>query len=191
MEYLNITDLIIAGIVLVSVIVGYQCGFIKTVLGLFSSLFSIILTYLLYPVLLKTPLYDSLSLWALNATQSLLKNSFLSEQASQVALNIIFILVLFFVIKFVIKILIGMIDIIAKIPVIKQINKLGGAAGGFLSGVLIVYFVLGVLFIAKDSLNEPAKQAYQAIDQSVIGKNVYDNNFILNALHINQKDAEE
>ena len=191
MEYLNIVDMVIAAIVLLSVIVGYQCGFIKTVLGLFSNIFSIVLTYLLYPVLLKSPLYDSLSLWAFNAAQSLLKNSFLSEQAVQVSLNIIFILILFFVIKLVVKMLIGMIDVIAKIPVIKQINKLGGAIGGFLSGMLIVYFILGVLFIAKDSLNEPAKEAYKAIDQSVIGKNIYDNNFILNALHMNQKNKEE
>lgn len=191
MEYLNITDLIIVGVVVLSVIVGYQCGFIKTVLGLFSSIISILLTYLLYPVLLKTPYYDSLSLWAMNATQTFLKNSFLSEQVAQVALNIIFILLLFFIIKIVVKLLIGMIDIIAKIPVIKQVNKLGGAIGGLLSGVLIVYFILGVLFLAKDAIHEPAKEAYQAIDHSVIGKSIYDNNFILNALNLNHQEDRQ
>lgn len=67
---------------------------------------------------------------------------------------------------------------ITKIPVIKQVDKLGGIAYGLIEGMLIVYVVLGI--ISLTSLMWTDNGAIVAIKESFIGEMLYNNNIILN-----------
>ena len=67
---------------------------------------------------------------------------------------------------------------ITKIPVIKQVDKLGGIAYGLIEGMLIVYVVLGI--ISLTSLMWTDNGAILAIKESFIGEMLYNNNIILN-----------
>ena len=67
-------------------------------------------------------------------------------------------------------------SLIAKLPVIKQFDKLGGIIYGALEGLIIVYFALAVISfitpVTKGNLQ-------QDINKSYIGGLMYQNNLLL------------
>jgi len=71
-------------------------------------------------------------------------------------------------------------NIIAKLPIIKQFNKLGGIIFGCLKGVLIVYFILAVLLVLQPMMKD--LKLYSDMNKSFIGNMMYNNNFILHIL---------
>ena len=83
----------------------------------------------------------------------------------------ILVTIILLVLKFVLK-------IFTKVPVISQIDKLGGTIIGILEGALIVYIVISIISIIQPSPNngEPA----QSIDASYVGSYIYENNVLRN-----------
>ncbi|NLD50262.1 MAG: CvpA family protein [Clostridiaceae bacterium] len=66
---------------------------------------------------------------------------------------------------------------IAKLPVFKQMDKLGGFAFGALEGLMTVYIVFTILMLFSAS---PAfKDFFDAVEGSLIAKFFYQNNFIV------------
>lgn len=67
---------------------------------------------------------------------------------------------------------------ITKLPVFKQIDKLGGFSIGAVEGLLTVYiiFTLLLLFASSPSF----VKIFEAIESSKVAKFFYDNNFIVN-----------
>ena len=70
-------------------------------------------------------------------------------------------------------------SLITKLPVIKQFDKLGGIIYGLIEGLVITYIALAIIsFIApttKGTLTEK-------INESYIGKQMYNNNLLLNII---------
>lgn len=69
-------------------------------------------------------------------------------------------------------------ELIANLPIIKMFNKSGGLIYGVLKGFFTVYLILAVF-----SLISPIIYDYgviQAIQDSALGRGMYDNNLILN-----------
>jgi len=67
---------------------------------------------------------------------------------------------------------------IAKLPVFRQIDKLGGFAFGAVEGLLSVYIIIAVLMLFNAASKFGA--IFTAIDNSVLAKFFYQNNFIVN-----------
>ena len=67
---------------------------------------------------------------------------------------------------------------IAKLPVFKQIDKLGGFALGAVEGLLTVYIVGAVLMLF--SAAPYFKPVFESIEASIVAKFFYQNNFIIN-----------
>lgn len=75
------------------------------------------------------------------------------------------------------KFLIGVLDIIAKLPVLKGVNKLFGAVAGTIQGLLVVWLLMFVIAIACTSQFGQTMIGY--INESSILTFFYENNAIM------------
>ena len=83
-----------------------------------------------------------------------------------------------------VRVILVLISLFAKIltdlPVMKQVDKLGGLAYGAIEGIVIVYAVLAV--ISLTSVIWANNAVVTAIAKSSLGEMLYNNNIILNLL---------
>lgn len=97
---------------------------------------------------------------------------------AEVVVSIISLVVLFVAVRFGLMLLRFVLSGVAKLPVFKQIDKIGGLAFGAVEGFLMVYIILAVLMLFQTT---PAfSDVFTAIDSSAAAKFFYNNNFIIN-----------
>ena len=99
--------------------------------------------------------------------------------ARELSINIIrfaIFLILLIGLKIAIRCISALANLIAKIPLIKQFNALGGILYGLIRGFVIVF--VGLMIIQFVTNMEPNNKAYQYIEESYITKPLYDNNII-------------
>ncbi len=101
----------------------------------------------------------------------------LAENISVIIINISVAVVLFIGTKFALVFVKVLADIVGKIPLIKQFNKAGGIIYGIASGIVRVYLILAVISIIVPLLNDSS--LVQAINESIIGNSMYNNNLLL------------
>ncbi len=70
--------------------------------------------------------------------------------------------------------------LIAKLPVIKQCDKLGGIIYGILEAFIILYVLLAIISFIAPTLNNT--EFIEAINKSFIGNMLYNNNLLLKIL---------
>ena len=98
------------------------------------------------------------------------KNGMLSEGSKTLSINIIYwgtMILLFLISKICLLLIKSLADLIAKLPVLKQFNELGGALYGLLRGLLIIYVILMIINLIisvnpKSELNEIMNETYVA-----------------------------
>lgn len=103
--------------------------------------------------------------------------------SDNVAVNIIRIgvaLAVFIISKLILIFINVFVDLIGKLPIIKQFNKAGGTIYGVIQGILIVYIVFAVISLIAPMLNNT--DFLEQINNSLIGNMVYNNNIILKLL---------
>jgi len=204
-----LVDLILIAIIALFTFIGYKQGLVKSVIKIMSFFIAIIISFILYiPISnaiidntnidenikeamvqkilpenteanedTKIDIQDSL-------TQKLIgdANNTVSEVAQAFTVKLIrvaVLLILFIVIKIVLRIVLALTSIIDKIPGLKQINKAGGTIYGFIKGVIIVFTVLGVIYLASPLMGEDTAKT---IDNTIITKAMYNNNILLNII---------
>ncbi len=101
----------------------------------------------------------------------------LAENLSIMIVNIGVAIVLFIGTKFALIFVKALADILGKIPLIKQFNKAGGIIYGVASGIVRVYLILAVISIIVPVLANGS--IIDAINSSMIGKMMYNNNILL------------
>ena len=85
--------------------------------------------------------------------------------------------ILLFIIARILLILLKFVtSLIAKLPVIKQCDKLGGIIYGFIEGLVIVYVVLAIISFVSPMMNGSLADL---IDNSYLGSAMYNNNLLL------------
>ena len=100
-----------------------------------------------------------------------------SGQLSVLIIKVIAFICLYILARLVLLLFKSVANLIAKLPIIKQFNKLGGFIFGLLKGLLIVYFVLAVLLVLHPMMKDV--KLYSYMNKSIIGNVMYNNNFIL------------
>ena len=107
-------------------------------------------------------------------------SDYISGYIANIIINIIISILIFIVIYIAIKIIINALQLAVKVPVLKQINSLGGGLLGLVWGVIIIWCLMTVmmLFITTPVFNTIINN----IDRSILGKILYDNNIIMNVL---------
>ena len=85
-------------------------------------------------------------------------------------------IVLFIVARILLIFLRFITALIAKLPVIKQFDKLGGIIYGVIEGLIIIYVLLAIISFVSPMTNGALTNA---IEQSYIGSMMYNNNLLL------------
>lgn len=184
-------DLILICFIALFAFAGMKKGFIKTIVGLVSTLISLALTLLAYPVfsdlLHKLGVGEAITEIILSVIS---KNEQVNlglgimertaEASSVVVVNVISFIAVIILTKFVLTLLIKSLNIITKLPVIKQANALLGMVAGVLSGILISYTLIGVLAALND--NNVILAVKEHLDSSLIAVLMYRDNAITEVL---------
>ena len=197
-----LVDVIIIVIILISVLLAYKKGFAKLAVSLFAFLIAIILMFLLYRPIsnlvinttyidetIENAIYekvnevmesgDSKNAENVDILTESVKNNTLPQTAHSLSIYIVqggVMILLYIVIRIVLRFISALTDLITKLPVLKQINKAGGIMYGLLRGILIVYVALLIINVVG-SIN-PSNSIHQNIEESTMGKMMYDNNIL-------------
>lgn len=103
-----------------------------------------------------------------------------ARSATLLIVDIACVIAVYLIAKIVLQIFTILVDIVAKLPVIKQFNELGGLIYGVFEGVLIIFIVFTLIAVFA-----PLTGSYilpNAIMESHIGSIFYNNNIFLNII---------
>lgn len=192
-------DLGILLIILISTFVGYKKGLIKVAFGLLSFVIALIIALLLYkpisnfitnytpiPEKIETQIESRISSADERETQNFvsnyyrnIKNASTSLIAHNIATSIINIssaLIVFILSRILLFFLKFSTDLIAKLPLIKQFNHIGGFLYGLVAGFLIIYLLFTIITVIAPMIN--VNKVITLINSSIIGNIMYNNNII-------------
>ena len=205
-----IVDLVILGIILLCIIIGYVRGLTGALIKILSFVLSIVIAFILFiPVSnlvinntkidenleksiremildnnegkeekMPEAITDYIGQKVEQATDSA-KETIVDNTARDVSLTIVKAgtwIVLFIIARILLILLKYITALIAKLPVIKQCDKLGGIIYGLLEGLIIVYVLLAIISFASPMMGE---SILDSINQSYVGSMMYNNNLIL------------
>lgn len=102
----------------------------------------------------------------------------IAETIATKAIEILTCVVLFILTRIVLVILKFFTETLANLPLVKQLNEIGGIAYGIATGIIIVYIILTIMYIVI-SIKGNGEIA-KAIEESYIAKFLYNNNIIIN-----------
>ncbi len=88
-------------------------------------------------------------------------------------------LLIFIIIKIALRFVTALTNLITRLPLLKQVNKLGGTLYGIIKGILLVYTILAVIYLITPLLQN---NVTENINKSIITKTLYNNNIILNVI---------
>lgn len=199
-----LVDLIVVGIIALFTFLGYKQGLVKAAIKILSFFIAIIVALLLYKPISNvivnntqidenitntimekiTPegiastdeveMTDNLAIKLVGEATSTIEE--ISNAFAIKLIEVCVLLLLYIVVKIALRFILALTDIITKLPLIKQINKLGGTIYGVVKGVIMVYVILGIIYLIAPIMN---KNVSNAINNSFITKNLYNNNIIL------------
>ncbi|HHW67756.1 MAG: hypothetical protein PWP07_196 [Epulopiscium sp.] len=102
---------------------------------------------------------------------------YIAGYIANICINIISMVIVFFVVSVGLRILIGIMDILSKLPVINSVNRLFGLIFGFASGVLKIWVFFIVLFIFQS--NPAFEKIFLLLENSTYAKYLYEYNYLL------------
>lgn len=198
-----ILDLIVILIIALFTFIGYKQGLIKSAIKIASFFIAIIIALVLYKpvstlIINNTTIDDKIentiiekvtpegmkpedeASQATKIPQGFIveANNSIKDIANTTTIKIIevcIVLVLYIIARIALKFVAALGDLIAKIPILKQFNKLGGTIFGLIKGLLIVYVILAVVYLISPLLKENTSNK---IEKSMLTKNMYNNNLI-------------
>lgn len=202
----GIIDIIILVFILLSAIGGYRKGLILLGIHLFAFVLALLISFVLYRpignIIINTTQVDETIQATIqknaetmvntkgfenDLTKSLVEsaeNGMLPEVSKELAYNIVYLgtmIVLFLVLRVCLMLVNTVANAISKLPVLDQVNKLGGAAYGVVRGIIITYAVL--LIISLGIAINPTTKLAQMINDTYLAKTMMENN-ILNVFFV-------
>lgn len=202
----GIIDIIILVFILLSAIGGYRKGLVSLGIHLFAFVLALLISFVLYRpignIIINTTQVDETIQATIqknaetmvntkgfenDLTKSLVesaKNGMLPEVSKELAYNIVYLgtmIVLFLVLRVCLMLVNTVANAISKLPVLDQVNKLGGAAYGVVRGIIITYAVL--LIISLGIAINPTTKLAQMINDTYLAKTMMENN-ILNVFFV-------
>ncbi len=206
-----IVDLVVIGIMLLCIIIGYVRGLTGSLIKILSFVLSIIIAFVLFipisnfiinntkiddnleqsirEMIIKedegtkeTKMPETITEYINNKVDQAAdsaKETIVDNTAREVSVTIVKAgtwIILFIVARILLIFLKFITSLIAKLPVIKQFDKLGGVIYGILEGLIIVYVLLAIISFVSPMINESISNA---IDKSYVGSMMYNNNLLL------------
>ena len=160
-------DLMVLSIVLLFVFLGYKRGLVKVAFKLCTFFIAIILAFMLYKPVAKivientnidetieskitdkilpegktetdeVDLSESLPTIILKNSENTVQS--IAKSCSNTLIETACLILIFIIAKIVLKFVTALADLIAKLPILKQFNKLGGTIYGIIEGLFIVF----------------------------------------------------
>ncbi len=196
---MNWIDIVIIGLICVGVISGAARGFVASITSVACMIISIVVAKTYYNtlsmlLLANTSLKDVLTNYMvekklLNGVTSLMPGgnmtTFYSDYfvediqtfLSIAIINIISIITIYFVVRIVLYVVEGYVKGATKMPVLNEINKLGGGTIGLIKMVFILLMVFAVITPTSNII--PWQGLKDALQTSILAKYLYSYNFIL------------
>lgn len=204
-----IFDIVLILIVMISTFIGYKKGLINVIFNLCAFIIALIITMFLYTpitnfVIDNTDFDEKIESIIIekgvtteeeSSTEDGVIDKYISKSIedtknnmvmsastiiAQKVIGIAVAIILFIVVRIILIFTKALINGIANLPIIKQLNEVGGLIYGILMGLIIIYVILAVLFCIV-SVNNTGTIA-NAINTSIITKMLYSNNVILNII---------
>lgn len=187
-------DIVLIAIILLSAFLGYKKGLVKLGTKLFAGIIAIIVTIIIYKpvsgiIINKTQIDEQIRDTIIqntskaiddknmsNAITNQIENEMLPNEAENISKGVvsaITAIILFVVVKVVLSIAISLLDFMAKLPILKQFNEMGGIIYGLLRGILIV--CICVLIMGAFTKINPENDLNNKIENSNITKFIYKN----------------
>ena len=102
------------------------------------------------------------------------------EETTKAIINVASAILVFIAAKLILFIVSLFVNQITKLPIIKQVDKIGGIIYGLVEGMVIVYIVLSIISLA--SVIWANNSIVTAVTKSALGNVLYNNNIILKLL---------
>lgn len=192
-------DLGILLIIFITTIIGYKKGLIKVAFRLLSFILALVIALLLYkpisnlildhtsiPNKIETQISTRLSSEDKTSTDNIVSNYYsniknystnvVAHNISITIVNISSVLIVFIVTRLLLLFLRFSTDLIAKLPLIKQFNHIGGFIYGIIAGFFIVYFIFTIITLLAPMID--LSKVLKIINSSIIGNIMYNNNII-------------
>lgn len=194
-----LVDIIIILFVALSAFLAYRKGLVKLAIQLCAFIIAIAITFVLYQPISNFVIYNTNidetienaiykkanqimqeeKATSENGIMEVAEKGMLPQTARTLSINIVrggVILLLYLAIQIALRFITALANFVSKLPIINQLNKAGGLIYGLVRGILIIYIVLLILNVVGQI--NPANQVKQSIDQSYLGKIMYENNIL-------------
>ena len=178
-------DLIVILVILIYAFNGWRRGLILSVFSILGYILSLIVAREFSPVFTKyvvlntgfdTWLDSILSKGIRSVTQMNVPTSAGSDLATNTIINVICFFIIFAVTSMVIFNIARLVNGVGRLPVIGELNSLGGLVFGTVKGLLLIFIVLALSQIIVTTGNT---QLGQKIEGTIVVKSMYHNNPIL------------
>lgn len=107
---------------------------------------------------------------------------YMIKYISDLIFNVVTFVISFIIVFILLRVLFGFISAIAKLPVLKQINKAAGALAGFLLGLVTLWLIFAILTIFGSS--SLSKEVFAAVNDNALLTFIYDKNIIMKYVRI-------
>lgn len=135
-----------------------------------------VVEHLKLPGFLKHNIIDKLP----NPTQLFDINKIMDTVSGEIAelvISILSLILLYVIVRIGLLFLKVVLKGIARLPIFKQMDKLGGLAFGAVEGLLTIYVIFAILVLFNASA--AFRPFFEALDDSIVAKFLYQNNFII------------
>ena len=199
-----IIDLIIILIMLLFTFLGYKRGLIKVAFKLCTFFIAIIVAFVFYKPIAKLVIANTNIDEAIEtsitrkilpegATETqevdlsqdlpsiILKNSSdtvqsISKSFTNTIIETACLLLIFIIVKIVLRFITALADLIAKLPILNQFNKLGGTLYGIIEGLFVIFLGFAIISLIAPIIDS---SILVAINSSTLGSICYNNNLLL------------
>ncbi len=203
---MGVLDIIIIVLILISTFLGYRKGLISLGIHLIAFVLALIISFILYRpignIIINTTQIDETIQETIeknvqtiepneenknNITNQIIeitKGEMLPQATKEISYNIVYgatMIILFLILRVCLMLINCIANAIAKLPILDQVNKIGGAIYGVLRGVIITYFAL--LIISLIIVVNPQNSLSKMVEETYLVKTMMNNN-ILNVFFI-------
>ncbi len=105
----------------------------------------------------------------------------IGDELTRMVISVISLILLYILLRIVLSFVGLILKGVSKLPVFKQIDRMGGFIIGAIQGFLAVFIVCAVLVLFNS--NQAFVPVFSALDGSVLAGWFYENNFIISAIH--------
>lgn len=178
-------DIILIAIIILSAFLGYKKGLIKLGTKIFAGIIAIIVTIIIYKpmanIIINNTEFDEKIQSTIientevsNNIENGVVNEILQREVENISNGVVYLIIgvlLFIFIKIILNVLVSFIDIVAKLPILKQFNEIGGIAYGLIRGGLII--CIFIIIIGITAKINPKNKINQYINDSYLTKIIY------------------